>query len=144
MKRMFSLAMQAGKLLHKPHIPLLREDNTRTGFFELDQFRSVLAHLPEEIQPIVSFAYITGWRIASEILPLQWRQVDFKAGEVRLDAGTTKNNEGRVFVMTDDLMALLEAQHAEHERLKKAGHVCPFVFSDWWPTSAAARRSRVR
>jgi integrase len=47
---------------------------------------------------------------------------------VRLDAGTTKNNEGRVFVMTDDLRALLEAQHAEHERLKKAEHICPFVF----------------
>lgn len=128
LKRMFSLAMQAGKLLHKPHIPLLREDNTRTGFFEPDQFRSVLAHLPEEIQPIVTFAYVTGWRIASEILPLEWRHVDFRSGEVRLDAGTTKNNEGRVFVMSDDLRALLEAQQAEHERLKKAGHICPFVF----------------
>jgi integrase len=128
LKRMFSLAIQAGKLHHKPHIPLLREDNTRTGFFEPDQFRSVLAHLPEEIRPIVTFAYITGWRIASEILPLQWRQVDFAAGEVRLDAGTTKNNEGRVFVMTDDLRALLKAQQAEHERLKKAGHLCPSVF----------------
>ena len=128
LKRMFSLAIQAGKLHYKPHIPLLREDNTRTGFFEPDQFRSVLAHLPEEIQPIITFAYITGWRIASEVLPLQWRQVDFDAGEVRLHAGTTKNNEGRVFVMTDDLRTLLKAQHAEHERLKKAGHICPYVF----------------
>ena len=34
------------------------------------------------------------------MLTLQWRQVDFGAGEVRLDAGTTKNNEGRVFPMT--------------------------------------------
>ena len=43
LKRMFSLAIQAGKLLHKPHIPLLREDNVRTGFFEPDQFASVYA-----------------------------------------------------------------------------------------------------
>ena len=127
-KRMFSLAIQAGKLHHKPHIPLLAENNTRTGFFELDQFRSVLAHLPEEIQPIVTFAYITGWRIASEVLPLEWRHVDFTGGEVRLDPGTTKNGEGRVFVMTDELRALLEDQHGEHERLKKAGHICPYVF----------------
>ena len=42
-----------------------------------EQFASVLAHLPAEIQPIVAFAYITGWRIASEVLPLEWRQVDF-------------------------------------------------------------------
>lgn len=70
---------------------------------------------------IVTFTYITGWRIASEVLPLEWRHVNFRTSEVRLDAGTTKNNEGRVFVMTDDLRALLEAQQAEHDPLKKAG-----------------------
>ena len=30
--------------------------------------------------------------------------------------------------MTTELRRVLEAQHAEHERLKKAGHVCPYVF----------------
>jgi integrase len=43
--------------------------------------------------PVVMFAYITGWRVKSEILPLEWRQVDLKAGELRLDPGTTKNGE---------------------------------------------------
>jgi integrase len=76
----------------------------------------------------VEFAYITGWRIASEVLPLEWRQVDFRASEVRLDAGTTKNREGRVFPMTDDLRALLETQHAEHVRLKQTGVIVPWVF----------------
>lgn len=33
-KRAIRLAMQAGKLLHDPHIPMLRESNVRTGFFE--------------------------------------------------------------------------------------------------------------
>ena len=97
LKRMFSLAFQAGKLLHKPHIPLLREDNVRTGFFEPDQFASVYEHLPAAIRPVIEFAYITGWRIPSEVLTLQWRNVDFKAGEVRLDPGSTKNRDGRVF-----------------------------------------------
>mgnify|MGYP003352166950 CR=1 FL=1 len=99
LKRIFNLAVQAGKLLHKPHIPLLREDNIRSGFFESDQFARVVTHLPEALKPVVEFAYITGWRITSEVLPLQWRQVDFKGGEVRLDAGTTKNREiGRAHV----------------------------------------------
>ena len=89
LKRMFSLAFQAGKLLLKPHIPLLREDNVRTGFYEADQFASVYERLPAAIRPAIEFAYITGWRIASEVLPLQWRQVELGAGEVRLDAGTT-------------------------------------------------------
>ena len=35
--------------------------------------------------------------------------------------GTTKNGEGRVFPLTDDLRALLEAQQAEHLRLRKSG-----------------------
>jgi integrase len=128
LKRIFSLAIQAEKLLHKPHIPLLREDNTRTGFFEREHFDSVRGHLPAALGPVVEFAFITGWRITSEILPLQWRQIDFAAGEIRLDAGTTKNREGRVFPMTDDLRALLEAQHAEHLLLKKAGKIEPWVF----------------
>jgi integrase len=102
--------MQAEKLLDKPHIPLLREDNTRTGFFEPDQFNSLLAHLPAPLRPVMTFAYITGWRIDSEILPLEWRNVDLKAGEVRLDAGRTKNREGRVFPITDDLRTLLQDQ----------------------------------
>src|SRR4026209_826045 len=110
LKRMFNLAIQAGKLLQKPHIPFLKEDNVRVGFFERDQFLAVLARLPEPVQPAPTFAYITGWRIDSEVLSLEWRQVDFFAGEIRLDPGRTKNGEGRTFPMTRDLRQLLESQ----------------------------------
>jgi len=44
LKRMFSLPIQAGK--HKPHFPMLRENNVRAGFFEHQQYLSVLRHLP--------------------------------------------------------------------------------------------------
>jgi integrase len=128
MKRMFTLALQAGKLLYRPHIPMLKENNVRTGFFESEQVASVVKHLPDDLQPVIEFAHITGWRIASEVLPLQWRQVDFAGGEVRLDAGTTKNGDGRVFPLTADLRTLLEAQFKRHEKLKKAGHIFPQVF----------------
>src|SRR5262249_47526167 len=43
-------------------------------------------------------------------LPLEWRQVDFVAGEVRLDPGTTKNGEGRVFPMSQGLRRVLQNQ----------------------------------
>jgi integrase len=128
LKRIFNLAVQSGRLAIKPAIKMLRESPARSGFFEADQLASVLAHLPEDIQPVIKFASITGWRIASEVLPLEWRNVDFAAGEVRLDAGVTKNGEGRVFPFTDSLRDVLEAQHVEHERLKKAGQICPLVF----------------
>ena len=128
LKRMFTLAMQAGKILYRPHIPMLQEDNVRTGFFEHKQFESVRSHLPTALQPVITFAYVTGWRIASEVLPIEWRHVDFKAGEVRLDPGTTKNREGRVFKMTTRLRELLEEQRNERDRLKKLGKICPYVF----------------
>src|SRR5258706_1869033 len=38
--------------------------------------------------------WLTGWR-KSEILALEWRQVDWAGRVVRLDPGTTKNREGR-------------------------------------------------
>src|SRR5260221_7347376 len=71
---------------------------------------SVDGRLQEDVQPIVRFAYLTGWRITSEVLPLQWRHIDFVGNEIRLDAGTTKNDDGRVFPMTRELRALLEDQ----------------------------------
>jgi integrase len=128
LKRAFSLAIDSGRIAGKPKITMLREAPARAGFFEREQYESVLAHLPTEVGAVITFAYITGWRIASEVLPLEWRQVDFDGGEVRLDAGTTKNGEGRVFPMTTDLRTVLKAQLVEHERLKKGGHICRFVF----------------
>jgi integrase len=129
LKRMFNLAIQSGKLLQKPHIPFLQEDNVRIGFFEREQFLSVLQRLPEPVRPVATFAYITGWRIDSEVLPLEWRQVDFGAGEVRLDPGKTKNGEGRRFPMTRDLRELLDKQRLITENLqRRLKVVCPRVF----------------
>jgi integrase len=93
-KRAFRLTMQAGKLLHAPHIPMLRENNVRKGF-ERDQFEAVRDALPEALRGVVTFAYLTGWRIRSEVLQLQWAQVDRTAKTVRLEPGQTKNREGR-------------------------------------------------
>jgi integrase len=135
LKRMFSLAIQAGKLVHKPHFPMLRENNVRAGFFEREQYLSVLKHLPPSMQPVVTFAFVTGWRINSEVLPLQWRQVDVKAGEVRLDPGTTKNLEGRVFYMTSELKELLKAQRKAADRIqRRKGMIVQHVFFHDVPT----------
>ena len=129
LKRIFNLARQNGKLTHVPHIPMLKERNVRTGFFEREQITRIVTHLPPAIRPAVQFAYITGWRIPSEVLPLQWRHVDFEARVVRLDPHTTKNDEGRTFPFTDALEQLLEAQKVEHDRLKAEDVICPWVFN---------------
>jgi hypothetical protein len=53
---------------------------------------SVRGHLRPDLQPIATFACLPGWRTASEVLPLEWRQMDLQAGIVRLEPGATKNN----------------------------------------------------
>jgi integrase len=128
LKRAFTLGMQAGKLTYRPHIPMLKENNIRKGFFEPAQFEALRAKLPAVLQPVVIFLYITGWRL-SEALGLEWRQVDFTAGRVRLDAGTTKNGEAREFPFTAELRELL-AQQREYVRQveRERATICKQVF----------------
>ena len=112
-----------------PHIRSF-ENNVRTGFFEHEQFTAIHRHLPSYLKPVAAVAYITGWRTISELLPLEWRQVDFSgAGTLRLDPGTTKNGDGRVFPLTQELRAVLLEQKAKTEELqKKLGVLIPVVF----------------
>ena len=128
---MFTLAAQVGKVLHRPHIPMLREHNVRTGFFEREEFEAVRDALPDPHRPVVTFAYFTGWRVPSEILSLQWRLIDRTAGTVRLDVGTTKNDAGRVFPYGDllpELRDTVETQWLVHEWLQANGVLSPWVF----------------
>lgn len=129
-KRAYKLALKAKKLFLMPGIDLLGEDNTRQGFFERDQFEAVRAALPEPLRPVVTLGYLTGWRIRSEILPLQWRHVDRVAGVFRLEPGTTKNKRGRTFPYRDmpELRDWVEAQWQTHEELQGRGIVSPWVF----------------
>jgi integrase len=76
------------------------------------------------------FAYVTGWRIHSELLPLQWKQIDRKTSTIRLNVGSTKNKKGRHidYSQNADLVAVIEALWTEHKALEAAGTICPYVF----------------
>lgn len=102
--------------------------DSSAGFFEREQFEAVRACLKPHYRGIVSFAYITGWRTPSEILPLEWRQIDMRVGEVRLDPGTTKNGQGRVFPFTAELREVLERQERTAEGLRRQGLTVSHVF----------------
>jgi len=109
---------------------MLTEDNARQGFFERAQFEAVRTKLPLPLQAVATFAYYTGWRINSEILPLQWHQVDRAAGVIRLEPGTTKNGEGRTFKYAElvELVAVVDGLQAAHEALASQGVISPWVF----------------
>jgi hypothetical protein len=68
LKRAFSLAEDAGRVAQRPRFSLLHEDNARAGFFEPEQFAALLNVLPGYLKPVAQTAYITGWRVPSEIL----------------------------------------------------------------------------
>ena len=128
-RRAFRLAVDADKYHGRvPKIRMLQEHNVRAGFFDDEMLTAIRDRLAAPLRPVVTFAYVSGWRIQSEILPLEWRHVDRQKGEVRLDPGTTKNQAGRVFPFTDDLRALFDEQWKLHQAMKLAGTICPFVF----------------
>ncbi|HEY2805227.1 MAG TPA: tyrosine-type recombinase/integrase [Gemmatimonadales bacterium] len=111
LKRAIALAVKAGLLNQRLESEPVRLNNARSGFFERADFEAVRAGLPDYLQPVVTFAYLTGWRIG-EVLGLTWSRVDFAAGVVRLDVGTTKSGAGRVFPfkVMPELEAVLKAQ----------------------------------
>lgn len=129
LKRAFKLGERAQVVGRVPFIKLMREDNVRQGFFEDHQYRAVLGHLPAYLKPVLSVAYITGWRVGSEILTRQWRHVDLDKRWMRLEPGEAKNEKGRGFPLNGDLLAVLQAQRdaldtfeGEHKR------IVPWVF----------------
>lgn len=129
LRRMFNLAANTGKLGHKPYVSLLTEDNARKGFFERDQFDKVQANLSKDLRPLFAVAYFTGWRTGSELLPLQWHQVDFEDGWLRLEPGQAKNKLGRMFPMFGELREVLEAQRERTTFIERAnGQIIPWVF----------------
>jgi len=129
LRRAFRLAARAGKVAFRPEIQLLHVENARKGFFEPEQYRAVVNHLPDYLKPVASVAYITGWRTKSELLSRQWRHVDLNAGWLRLEPGETKNGEGRMFPLTPELRAVLETQRRFVRGIEQStGAIVPWVF----------------
>jgi integrase len=127
LRRMFSLGERDGLVNKAPRIDLLRLNNARKGFFERPQYLAVRAALPDPLQPLVDVAYITGWRVKSELLTRQWKHVD--GNWLRLEPGETKNGEGRMFPLTPELKAVLDQQRAATLALQKeSGIIVPWLF----------------
>lgn len=129
LRRAFRLAERAGKAVCPP-FPTVSVQNARTGFFERPAFEAVRDHLPDALRPLATFLYLTGWR-KGEALALTWDRVDFTAGILRLEPGTTKNTEGRTFPFgaLPDLADLLRRQRLATVALeRRTGQAVPWVY----------------
>ncbi len=73
----FRLAERAGKAICPP-FPVISVQNARKGFFERADFEAVRSHLLDTYRGVSTFAFLSGWRVPSEVLTLRWSQVDFR------------------------------------------------------------------
>jgi integrase len=106
LRRMFFLAKEDGKLRDVPHIPMLKEPPPRKGFLEYQEFRSLRLALPEHLRPLLALGFYTGMRLG-EIKKLRWSNVSLIDNQIRLDPGTTKNDEPRVIPLMGELPEML-------------------------------------
>jgi integrase len=108
LKRMFRLGHQAQKISWLPPFPRkLAEKNIRTGFVDDKQFALLTASTGELwLRAFLEIAYTYGWR-KMELLNLRVRQVDLIGKNLRLDVGTTKNDDGREVALSPTATTLL-------------------------------------
>jgi integrase len=129
LRRAFRLAQLAGKVAFRPEISMLPEDNRREDFFEAAEYQAVLDNLPEYLRPVIQTAYITGWRINSEIITRQKRDVDLDSGCLRLEPTETSDQRGRSFPLTVKLREVLTRQIEKTAELERGtGRVIPWLF----------------
>lgn len=128
LRRGLRLAVSLGRLATPPAFSLLREDRPRAGFLEPGQFAAIVAKLPTDLQPLVTFLYWTGWR-RTEATTLEWRMVDLKAGVIRIE--TSKNDEPRTIPYTalPALREVIDVQRANTTAIERRyGRIVPWVF----------------
>ena len=142
---MLRLAYENGKLLRLPILRQLEEAAPWQGFFEREQYEAVRRHLPADLQVVVSIAHTYGWRMQSEVLSLELRQLGLEAGTIRLDPGSTKNVDGCLVYLNSELSALLGAQVARvMDLMRERGAVIPYLFPHLMERHQGKRRRGFR
>jgi integrase len=118
LKRAFKLAVEQKRLSTMPVIKLLAENNVRQGFVEPPLFKRVAASLPEPLDDIAWFAYLSGWR-KSEITTLEWADVDREGRRVTLRREHSKTGEPRVLPLIDELVEIIDRRWRAREYTHK-------------------------
>ncbi len=100
LRKGFRVAVQAGTLAHVPHIPGLGKKGKgvpRKGFLTEDDIQFLLPRLEEPFRAVVELAYLSGWRVPSEVLTLTWDRVDLEKRVMWVEAEQAKTDEPRNF-----------------------------------------------
>jgi hypothetical protein len=108
---------------------MLKENNTRKGFFEYPQYVALRDACPNFFRPVATFGFYIPWR-EENILELEWLRVDTINWVIRVDVGDTKNEEGNEIVLDGVLLEMIKAQYEKRIITKADGttEICPYVF----------------
>jgi hypothetical protein len=109
LKRAFNLGYKATppKVHRVPAFSHLKENNVRTGFLEDNQYHKLVDGTALWFRTLVEYGRTYGWRAGE--LSLRVKQVNLIRWSIRLEPGTTKNDDGREVTMTSTIYALLAA-----------------------------------
>lgn len=110
LKRMYKLAIKAGRLKSMPYIAMLKERNVRSGFVKDADYQSLARETLKVglwLRGLFEVAYTYGWR-KSELTLMRVRQIDLAEGTIQLNPGETKNDKARTVEMTAKVRELLE------------------------------------
>lgn len=122
LRRAFQLGALADPPLvaRVPNFPKLPEDNVRTGYLNPDEYKRLLAELPDELKLLFVLAYHVGMR-KTALLNLKWKQVDFEGGLIRTELPRSRNRKPLPVAVPiyGDMWEYLEKQ-------EKSG---PFIFT---------------
>ena len=120
----FRLGYQHNLVQRVPVIQRLPALGVRNEFFTREEIDSLIPFLPEYLQDVVLFGFLTGWR-KGEITGLLWTNVNRAGAVIRLDPAQNKSRTVRVLALQGELAALIERRwHA-----RKVGNtLVPYVF----------------
>ncbi len=102
-------------IMRVPKIRMLKEPKRRVRFLKDMEADRLMLALPDHMVPVVRFALATGCRMR-DILRLEWSRVDLDRRVSWLEAGTTKNEEGRGVPLNRDAILALREVQGQHER----------------------------
>lgn len=124
-RRTFNLALENGKVQFAVKIKALKEVPPRSDFYEQEELEEVLGFMDSDTAPIPVFANWCGWR-KSEVLNLQFANIDFRANEIRINPGGSKNDQPRMIIMTKAIREMMQTQKRKAE--SSPNPECPWVW----------------
>jgi len=96
-----------------PFIPIVRVNNARQGFIEYGDHQTILEALPRSLKTLLVVAFHSGCRLG-EVLNMQWSDVDWKNGIVRLP--DSKNGKPRNLPFWGGIEEHLREQKAHRDK----------------------------